>query len=148
MKKTSLVPFLNVNLLSDSTKRTCVQFDVQSSKLNKPSTYSLWLTYDDLRENTRLDHGIKTTFSAYKNPFYSKLVEKINKPYFLWVYRRNKMLGEHSKRWKITLLRFVIYKLYSRVLLTSRVLGYHTAKPIQSVLYCLNKSREFYCSAQ
>ena len=57
------------------------------------------------------------------------------------------MLGEHSKRWKITLLRSVIYKPYSRVLLTFRWLGYHTAKPIQSVLYFLNKSREFYCSA-
>ena len=57
-----------------------------------------------------------------------KLFYKSNRPHFLWVYQCDNplgMLGEHSKS-------------FSHVLQTSRM-GYRAGKPIESVVYCLNK---------
>ena len=59
-----------------------------------------WLVYDDFREKTFLDHGIKTTGFAHNCPFYLKVFYKSNRQHFLWVYGRDNplgMLGEHSK---------------------------------------------------
>ena len=63
-----------------------------------------------------------------------KLFYKSNRPHFLWVYRRDNPLGmlrEHSKSSKSS-------KGFSRVLPKYRI-GYHAGKPIESVVYCLNK---------
>ena len=56
-----------------------------------------------------------------------KLFYKSNRPHFLWVYRRDNPLGrleEHEKTCK------------SRV---ASLVAYHAVKPIESVVYCLNK---------
>ena len=58
-----------------------------------------------------------------------------NRPHFLWVYRCDSpcgMLGEHEKS------LYKAFTSFSSVLPTSQV-GYHTGKPIESVVYCFYK---------
>ena len=57
-----------------------------------------------------------------------KLFYKSNRPHFLWVYRRDNPRGIFGS-WFTSFLS---------VLPTSQV-GYHAGKPIESVVYCLDK---------
>ena len=70
-----------------------------------------------------------------------KLFCKSNRPHFLWVYRVITHLGywENTQKACKSLTFGSWFTSPSRVLPTSRV-GYHTGKPIESVVYCLNIS--------
>ena len=80
-----------------------------------------------------------------------KLIENLklfyisNRPHFIWVYRRDNplgMLGEHEKACK-SLAFGSWFASFSSVLPTSHV-GYHAGKPIESVVYYLNKPSVIY----
>ena len=131
--------FISYRVMSAKTrvlKCCCLLFDwtefwESSALLNRES----WMAYGDFKEKTWLDHGTKTTFFYLKH----SVIKAIDHTLYgftgvithlgFWENTRKACKSRAEGEW---------FTSFWSVLPTSR-LGYHTGKPIESVVYCLNK---------
>ena len=136
--------FISYHVMSAKTRVLqcfCLLFDwtefwESSTLLNRES----WLAYDDFREKTWLDHGTRTIFLPKRlHSTKSYFIKAIDHTFYGFTGVITHLgCWENTQKACKSLAFGSWFTSFSRVLPTSRV-GYHAGKPIESVVYCLNK---------